>query len=686
MIKRGKIKPHSKSPYVVAQALKGQQKKGKKERTESQNETEKFGCKEEVEEEEVISEEEMMDAEDAFLLHKLSKQQVLGEGENGGGVGLEELEAATMKRLEEKRKGRKTKKALLPTKTSRGIVTKVVEVDDKEDLVESDEHFNEDDEDRPEQKDSNEHCEGLVLDGTGSKSVVSLLAEREVAMEELKLQVGGLASSFVESPEERLHQLEKLVHMVDHLPVQIKCTGFKLVVSTITELLKDVIPAYRISHHQQDSGTLQKKETLRITRYENGLLQCAKTLLVKLEKLVRTPKRVSSPLGLHALRCICEILVSHPQFNYSPNILKLIVPAMDSADAAVRERVKLAVQQVFREDKRGDITLVGARYIKGYIKSKKYRCRPDLVESFLAVRLDYIERALNDQREEKEKERQARKAKKGRRPEMSKREKKRKRQLQKVEREMLEAKGEEARYVRNQNFTQVATILFEVLFRVIKTVEETNTSTKLFPATLKCISAFCHAINVDFFDDLLKVLSNLVKSKSLGLSEELLCVSTAFDILSGPGEFLTYDPGSFTKALYRLLPDLPKIAGKEKDLRVVQIACSSAKKMLVTRKRLVSRDLVQCFCCALMTLALQLRRSEDVLEALQALNAVKCAHPRAFEALLDSEEESVPVKTVVGLGMAFDAKTANAPRELQKLVAHADKEVSRAVKKILSMK
>ena len=61
--------------------------------------------------------------------------------------------------------------------------------------------------------------------------------------------------------------------------------------------------------------------------------------------------------------------------------------------------------------------------------------------------------------------------------------------------------------VREKNFTACAKSLFEILFNIVKKLP----NKRLLPPTLRCISAHCHAINVDFFHDLLSVFANLMK-------------------------------------------------------------------------------------------------------------------------------------------------------------------------------
>ena len=55
-----------------------------------------------------------------------------------------------------------------------------------------------------------------------------------------------------------------------------------------------------------------------------------------------SPCNLSS--GSHALKCMCELLVAHPQFNFAPNMVNLLVPYLNSRDDADRAAAKLAVQ------------------------------------------------------------------------------------------------------------------------------------------------------------------------------------------------------------------------------------------------------------------------------------------------------------------------------------------------------
>lgn len=62
-------------------------------------------------------------------------------------------------------------------------------------------------------------------------------------------------------------------------------------------------------------------------------------------------------LGELALRCLCDLLVTHHYFNYSVNLIQLLIPYLDHSSQTVRKIVYDAVVSVFKSDKKGEITL-----------------------------------------------------------------------------------------------------------------------------------------------------------------------------------------------------------------------------------------------------------------------------------------------------------------------------------------
>lgn len=98
--------------------------------------------------------------------------------------------------------------------------------------------------------------------------------------------------------------------------------------------------------------------------------------------------------------------------------------------------------------------------------------------------------------------------------------------------------------------TETLKLLFALYFRILKNPRPSP----LLPAALSGISKFAHLVNIDFFKDLLKVLKDLISLESDqfedsdneaaqptsggldGVQHRLLCIVTAFELLSGQGK------------------------------------------------------------------------------------------------------------------------------------------------------
>ena len=62
-------------------------------------------------------------------------------------------------------------------------------------------------------------------------------------------------------------------------------------------------------------------------------------------------------LGEIAVDCMCDLLVAHPYFNFSANIANFLLPLLDNKRPGVRDAIGKCFAQIFKEDKKGDLTL-----------------------------------------------------------------------------------------------------------------------------------------------------------------------------------------------------------------------------------------------------------------------------------------------------------------------------------------
>jgi nucleolar complex protein 3 len=100
--------------------------------------------------------------------------------------------------------------------------------------------------------------------------------------------------------------------------------------------------------------------------------------------------------------------------------------------------------------------------------------------------------------------------------------------------------------------TETLKLLFALYFRILKN----PVPTALLPSALSGISKFAHLVNIDFFKDLMKVLKDLISIEEAeeedaseegdrisrgplptfqGVLRKLMCIVTAFELLSGQG-------------------------------------------------------------------------------------------------------------------------------------------------------
>ena len=169
-----------------------------------------------------------------------------------------------------------------------------------------------------------------------------------------------MATNFLENPEERMFLLDRLIRFMTlgQSDSSVENTIIKLASASVLEIFKDIIPNYKINE-TNDKNVKLKKDTLKLQRYETSLLNCVKRFLVKCERIVSEDKK--STLAPHALKCLIELLVAHPEFNFAENIIQFTVPYLNSAIFALRNEVKLGIEKLFKNDKRGQISYLTVR-------------------------------------------------------------------------------------------------------------------------------------------------------------------------------------------------------------------------------------------------------------------------------------------------------------------------------------
>jgi len=660
LAKSGKMKPMGSKPKFVEGGhlqARAEERKARKRETASMSaldaeqiqseKKQKEELKKQQEEEALEEMVDMMDPEDvAFLRAQSAKARSSGkkgrnkrsrsdgedsdeESDEDDNLELNALEKRAKTAATQQQNGEvdeEDRKDLLPVRTKQGWVqrsTIMPASEPEEDEVNGEgEVDGAKDEDSGDDSGSEDEDDGQEEIRGKEFSVIELVAKRREYLAEKKTEVGSMASNFLEVPHERVNVLEKLVKMVPSsagsnkdnkgILTTAKHTVSKLTILTVCEILKDVLPNYKIqeagSKEDKDEGPKLKKETLKLQKYEQAVLTATKKFLVKLEKIVST---TSDQATVHvketALSSMCELLVAHPQFNYAQNIVAFVTPQLCSGIPQLRAIVLKNLQALLKSDKRGEITHAVVKRINHFLKTKKRdRIKPEMLEALLALKLHALNEAQAEAHRKEEEAKEAKKKKaKGFEPQMSKKDRKRAKARKKLDKELLEAKGEESKQIRLSFAADSTNLLFAIYFRILKTMtspdgEADKFTGKHFRLILRPLfsglARFGHLMSIEYFQDLLRCVALLLSSEyenRLGKVEVLLCIQTVFAILSGQGDQLTIDPVTFYKRIASIALDLSQADEQEEDSSQVtahSVMYEVLKSAFIVRRKKVSKN------------------------------------------------------------------------------------------------
>ncbi|CAK1545408.1 unnamed protein product [Leptosia nina] len=561
------------------------------------------------------------------------KVQKHDKGDSGADSGSEVEE-----KYEEEIAERPSKKLrpLLPIKTKDGLLERAEEVNESEVEQQSDSEeleLEESDNEAEAESDSGldpGEEEGRVI------TAVELLAARRDKLQHEKLRIGALCSSLLESPEKKLKNLYPVLYLMEDklkdgtlnlLSVR------KLATVSAAEVFRDILPEYRI-RHQDYSDIKLKKDTLALYKYEKELLEFYKRYLVRVEKaanLLRTRRgdnrkldASTTSLAVLSLRSMCNLLEAKPNFNYSTNIAQSVVPFLDSREPIARSIVTECCCNVFKEDKKGEITLDIVRLINQLVKRRGERLHPSALDCLLSLKIADVQ--LDAETDIKLKKKQDEKHKK-RIVNLSKKEKKRAKKLKEVEHELLETEAKENEAARQKQLTEVTRLAFHIYFRLLKT----SPRSQLLAAVLQGLAKFTHVINLEYYSDLVAILTALVRDELVDTRSRLLCVRTVLAMLSGAGDALNIDPHHFHEHLYANAINV-HAASNETENRLVIEAIAA----VCGRIRRVSSSVLLAFSKRLGTIAVQ-QQHHAALAALALLHQLTQQN-KGVSALFDTEE------------------------------------------------
>ncbi|EED79542.1 hypothetical nucleolar complex-associated protein 3, partial [Postia placenta Mad-698-R] len=412
-----------------------------------------------------------------------------------------------------------------------------------------------------------------VVDVIGNKS-------RKARIQGAKEQIAGICQEIVSDPENSLGLLRRLhtfslpaISTPTHPePVPNDVLIRQLCMLSQLAVFKDIIPGYRIRALTEKEKTEKVSQMVQRTReWEQGLVSVYQSYLRVLEAEVKA----KSELLDTALQSMCSLLVEATHFNFRVNLMGTIVAYLSKRSWDKTSDLCLnALIKVFRADNTGEASLEVVRLLNRMVKERTFHVHPEVLSCLLHLRLKTeLGVRASDHKADKEKSDRPHgkargKSKKPDQPHLSKNAKKALKERKEIAKEMREAEAEVDKEERAATQTETLKLLFVLYFRILKTPKPTL----LLPAALQGISKFSHLVNIDFFKDLMQVLKDIMfldpvskegsshmvhdASDTAVAQHQLLCIVTAFELLSGQGEALDIDLTDFINGLYAILPAL----------------------------------------------------------------------------------------------------------------------------------
>lgn len=93
----------------------------------------------------------------------------------------------------------------------------------------------------------------MSLDSSEPISTIQLLASRNQVLQQRRIDIGILSSGFLENSEEKISNLRTLLGMLDEDIPELHYTVKKLIIMSLLEIFKDVLPSYEIKNIRQEA-------------------------------------------------------------------------------------------------------------------------------------------------------------------------------------------------------------------------------------------------------------------------------------------------------------------------------------------------------------------------------------------------------------------------------------------------
>eukprot|EP00924_Labyrinthula_sp_SR-Ha-C_P001535 snap_masked-scaffold_18-processed-gene-0.37-mRNA-1 protein AED:1.00 eAED:1.00 QI:0/-1/0/0/-1/1/1/0/623 len=354
--------------------------------------------------------------------------------------------------------------------------------------------------------------------------------ETESFQEGFKIHLAQLCQKIQQDPQKNSVPLPNDISNLEVLYelCKVKEESLKqLCILSLTLILSDILPDYKITSPAPTSTPL-KKETKRLHNFERVLLN-VHTKFVKLLMSVqkrRIDGHQKRETKFVCAKAMCTLLMSKPNFNSRQILVKAIVQLVAKKNEKISTLCASCLNTLLVEDQKGDITLEILNFVASsvtfYVTSgRSLKLNSLLFETTLQYNLKV------DLKDEKLLE----EVKKNRKKAKSKTQKKNEAFMK-----LQETKATVSFHERYERQAQGLRDLFVIYLRVIKAAEAENLiNSACLNYVLKGIAKFGSLVHFDLLQELVSLLSTLLKNNRLQTQASLKAIYSTCLILQSSG-------------------------------------------------------------------------------------------------------------------------------------------------------
>ncbi|KAH8875702.1 Nucleolar complex protein 3 like [Schistosoma japonicum] len=161
---------------------------------------------------------------------------------------------------------------------------------------------------------------------------------------DIKHSIAVKCENILRSPDGNMHSLRDIINTFESEHFRKFRQIRVLVIASLCIVFKDVLPAYRIR------PTTEKEKAQPVI---NKCLDMKSSRLKTYSKLEWSEKE-----RLAAIKCVCQLLESHPDFNYSKELIEVLPTYLNSTKSQISSIITMTLCNIFENDTDRDVTLM----------------------------------------------------------------------------------------------------------------------------------------------------------------------------------------------------------------------------------------------------------------------------------------------------------------------------------------